>query len=486
MKKVTKIISIIALCGVSVIALNACQSDTDATQEFNVYEENTSTEAQVSAAPSVCTGACYQVKNGQIVTPSEIKVDEVAAPKQQEILPYVDDLSLVNGAIGQVPVAAQRTTSCNVAGGSGVMAKNPACAGIVPVESINIETPVRCQIPADKNIISSVVLGKNAFQMKRLDGSNELPRFEVNGYTFKNVPLDLAIQNLVSEAGIRVYSDDGLFPEVSGDNLRGELSVVLDELTAAGDVYYRYDAAKKQLILSRWGRFVLSVPGGRVGMYAVLDALRGANITNVQPDFGTNEIYMRIKKDKYQTIKKLTDTILESPNLVLFDIRVYRLVKKDRTCAVDWQSLLNRMGMSRVKTSVNGIMGRVLTMDQQKNSSVIDALRQYGSVSVVAEGEAVMPDGWKVRYDIGQCVKNNSPEQQLSMVLQSNMLGSNRVESNISLDTDAGEVTSFHTMYNVGDSLNMIGISGAALNAGADNGVEYVIVMTPRLVKLVK
>ena len=62
----------------------------------------------------------------------------------------------------------------------------------------------------------------------------------------------------------------------------------------------------------------------------------------------------------------------------------------------------------------------------------------------------------------------------------------NRIESNISLDTASGEITSFHTMYGVGDTLDVIGIPGKVFNPAWDNGIEYVIVLTPRLLKLVK
>ena len=74
----------------------------------------------------------------------------------------------------------------------------------------------------------------------------------------------------------------------------------------------------------------------------------------------------------------------------------------------------------------------------------------------------------------------------VSMLLQSKVLPKSRLESNIAVDTQAGEVTSFHTMYTVGDSLNVVGIPGKVLNPALGDSVEYVIVITPRLLKLVK
>ena len=91
------------------------------------------------------------------------------------------------------------------------------------------------------------------------------------------------------------------------------------------------------------------------------------------------------------------------------------------------------------------------------------------------------------RFDIGQCSKFDTPEKELSMVFQSNILKNKRVETNISLDTPEGEITSFHTLYNIDDSLNIIGIPGYVFNeAWENNGIEYIIVMRPRLVQMVK
>ena len=493
------------------MGLVACQTDTDAgvDQSSNngeyAYLDNLSQDqsaANNAASDFSCVKdlhSCYQVKNGKLIPPATAQQTQVQTQTVQTQTVQTQTVQTQQGSVSQAaapaPVAVNNSiammpdqaTSCDPTINGGAVWTNPKCAGILPLSSLNIEMPDRCRISRDAGVVSSVQMGKDAFKLKLLDDSDELPRFEVNGYSFKNIPLDLAIQNLVSEAGIRVYSDDALFPEVSGENIRGELKNVLDELTSAGDVYYRYNASKKQIVLSRWGRFVLTVPGGRIGMYAVLDALRGANITNVQPDFGSNEVYMRVKKETYTTVKKLMDTIQSSPNLVLFDIQVYRLAKKDVDCPVDWQKVVNQFGVSRVNASVNGIVGRMLTTKpQQPNASLLATLRQYGSSSLVSEGVAVMPDGWKVRFDIGQCAGNEIPEKQLSMLLQSKVLPKSRLESNIAVDTQAGEVTSFHTMYTVGDSLNVVGIPGKVLNPALGDSVEYVIVITPRLLKLVK
>lgn len=351
--------------------------------------------------------------------------------------------------------------------------------------ALNIETPARCEITGrDNSIISSIPLGSDAFKLTRVDNSDPLPRFEVNNYTFKKKPLDTALQKLVKEADIKVFSDDALFPEVSGENVRGELSAVVDELASAADIFYRYNANKKQLFLSRWAPFIMKVPGGRIGMYTILDALRGANITNVQPDFGANEIYMRLNIEKQKKVEGLIKTIEQSPNLLLFDVQVYRLETNGN---LSWQQIANDYGVNRINSSVNGIMGRLVSVGPQKiRQSFVEILRRYVPVNLVSEGVVIMPNGWKVRFDIGQCSKYQSAEQKLSMLFQSNILTTERAESNIALDTPTGEITSFHTVYNIDDTLNIIAVKGKALNPEWGNDVEYIITLKPKLVRLIK
>ena len=427
--------------------------------------------------------------------------EETLSYSDNEEVPYIDD-----GAVDNEPKDACYQVKDGQIVGKG---QNPCAAANIPVNKgnidgmnsveevqtkvirkansvVNIETPARCEITGrDNSIISSIPMGSDTFRLVRLDKSDALPRFEVNNYTFKKKPLDIAIQKLVKEAGIQVYSDDALFPEVSGENIRGELAAVINELTAAGDAYYRYDANKKQLYLSRWAPFMMKVPGGRIGMYTILDALRGANINNLQADFGSNEIYIRLNFEKEKTISGLIKTIEQSPNLLLFDVQVYRV---DATSnPLDWQEIVKDYGITRIDSSVSGIMGRILSIAPQKvRQTFLETLRTYAPVNLVSEGVVIMPNGWKVRFDIGQCAKIEGPEQKLSMLFQSNVLSDGKAESNIALDTPTGEITSFHTIYNMNNTLNIIAVKGKAVNPEWDDNIEYIITLQPKLVRLVK
>ncbi|MBO5997411.1 MAG: hypothetical protein J6P93_02680, partial [Alphaproteobacteria bacterium] len=151
------------------------------------------------------------------------------------------------------------------------------------------------------------------------------------------------------------------------------------------------------------------------------------------------------------------------------------------------QEMVQNYGVTRINSSVNGIMGRILSIKQQKvRETLVEMLRRYASVDLVSEGVVIMPNGWKVRFDIGQCANIQSPEQKLSMLFQSNILSADRAESNIALDTSFGEITSFHTVYNMNDTLNIIAVKGKVLNPEWDDRVEYIITLKPKLVRLIK
>ncbi len=353
-------------------------------------------------------------------------------------------------------------------------------------DTVNIETPMRCRIPAPTSqIISDIPLTAGDFELTRMEQNDALPRYEVNGYTFNDETLDMAIQTLVIEAGIKVFSDDGLYPEMSAEDIHGELSAVIDELADSGDAYVRYDAAKKRLYLSRWARFELKVPGGYVGMYAVLDALRGANITNVQPDWKKNVLYFRVTKPQEATIQRLVDFLKEDPRLMMFDIVVYRVKPTDKA-TFNWQNVIRSFGDRKVNMSVNGLVGRMIITDHQdRPATLLNNLKAFAQVDLVSKGVAVMPNGWKVRFDIGQCAAKNAAEKDLSLLLQSNIQGADRIESNIALDTTNGEATSFYSFYSIDDDLNIIGIPGTVLNPDGQSS-EYLITLKPRMMRLVK
>ena len=108
------------------------------------------------------------------------------------------------------------------------------------VNAIDLETPYRCQSGNmyNQSISTTVPVDLKDFKLTKTTPSDSLPRFEVNGYTFKNQQLDEALQTLVDEAGISVYTQDKVYPTLSAKNVYGDLESVVEALSKNGEVYY--------------------------------------------------------------------------------------------------------------------------------------------------------------------------------------------------------------------------------------------------------
>ncbi|MBQ6853848.1 MAG: hypothetical protein IJO11_00215, partial [Alphaproteobacteria bacterium] len=181
------------------------------------------------------------------------------------------------------------------------------------VTLLNIETPFRCQTDDIRNqkIITSVKVEKDDFKLRLANTLDELPRYEVNGYSFEEMPLDEALQQLVEEAKIEVFTDDETYVTLNAKDIYGELSVVIDELTRAGETYYKYDAKQKGLYLSRRANFELKLPNNRVLMLGVLDALRGAGIENITPNWNTGILSLLLTREEEERIQELVTQIMK-------------------------------------------------------------------------------------------------------------------------------------------------------------------------------
>ena len=355
------------------------------------------------------------------------------------------------------------------------------------MERLSIEVPVRCEVPFQTNeIVSAYPMGTKDFVLKQTNGTDDLPRYEVDGYTFSDLPLDVALQELVEEAEIKVFSDDGVLPYFSAEELRGELKDVIAELTDAGNVYVAYDAKSKELYLSRYAKFKLQVPGGRIGLYAFIDGLKGLDIKDIHTDWQTNTLYLRLDKEKEATVQRLIDSFKDNPEMLVMDIKVYLLYENPDQETIHWQSVLEQFGPHKINMEVEGLQGKLLITDHyKKGKSLLDIISENVDTSVVAEGVAVMPNNWFVRFDIGYCARFTEHERDMSLVFKSNVRSAKQIQTEMALDTINGELTAFDAFYEIDDTIYMIGIPGKFFNQIGDK-MEYMIVMKPKLIRLVK
>ncbi len=333
---------------------------------------------------------------------------------------------------------------------------------------INIEAPFRCSVKevGSIDISTTIALKNNDFKLTYFDEMDPLPRFEVNGFTFESMPLDEALQNLVNEAEIEVYAEDIAYPELSGKGIFGKLSSVVKELATAGDAFAKYDADQKRLYLSHRGRFELKLPDNRVVMFAVLDALRGAGITSVTPNWKEHTILMILTHAEQQKVQELLDYILKDGNLLLADVQVYRL--HPLHADANWQSVVANFGAGRIHTAQDGLVGKMLTMGhQQRFEHLRDSLLPNYDLDLISQGVAIVPNGWKMRFDIGKCAFKKQDLSSLSVLLNTRIKSAEFIETSVTIDTAKGEITTFNTIDAIDNELAIIGIPAFPVENGS-------------------
>lgn len=351
-------------------------------------------------------------------------------------------------------------------------------------QTVNIEAPFRCSVKefGDVDVMTTLSLSSKDFKLTQFDAKDKLPRFEVNGFSFGTMPVDEAIQKLVDEADISVYTEDGVYPELNANDIYGELGPVMDELASAGDVFYRYDASRKRLYLSRKAKFELQLPQNRTIMLAMLDAIRGAGIATASPDWKKSAIMLTLTREEERTINNLTEYILKDSKILLADTQVYSLAP--RTGEANWQSVVERFGAGRVYTSENGIIGKMITMGHKNHKEdLLAALKPSFSPTLLSQGIAIVPHGWKMRFDVGRCALKQKDVNSLSVLLNTNIKSRDDVNTTVSLDTTAGEVTSFDVTTAIDNELAILGVPSSVAGQGMSG--ELLITLKLRFIRLI-
>ncbi len=362
---------------------------------------------------------------------------------------------------------------------------SPAIETAPSVNFLNVEAPFRCTVKevGDVEVSSTISLSSDDFQLKFYDDMDKLPRFEVNGFTFGSMPVDEVVQQLVEDAEIEVYAEDTAYPELTGKNIYGELTDVMNELTKAGDVFYRYDASRKRIYLSHKGRFELKLPDNRLVMFAVLDALRGADIANIVPNWKNNTILMILTHAEAEKIRDLISYILKESKILVADVRAFRLtpLKTDP----QWQRVVNDFGAGRVYTTQNGLVGKLLSMGHQKHSQhLISSLSQDYAITQFSEGVAVVPNNWKMRFDIGRCTTDPTETVSVSVLLNANVKSPDTVETTLTLDSARGEITSFDVISAIDEELAVVGVP--VFEREKQGEEELLFTVKLRFIRLVK
>ena len=349
---------------------------------------------------------------------------------------------------------------------------------------LDLETPLRCRVRWNtQELISAIPYNASSFNLIQNGRNDMLPRFEVNGFSFKSLEAQKALLKLDKEAGIHLIAKDGPYARISGENLSGEFSDVIKMITDAAEIFYSYNSEQKVMRLSRRASFTLYVPKSRQIILGLLDVIRGAGITDIVTDWGDYSITFTADYETKQKIMDLVDYFKGSPVLVAYDVNVFRVYPNDKEESINWQAALDTFDFSTVNTSQAGIIGRVLTTSNELN---LTTLRQFlgaqATIVPVSEGRFVVPNLWMSRFDVGKCSIDQAIEADLSILAKASLEKNNWIFSDITLDVTDGEIAKFNVRSKLGENLMIIGLPNEIFDKNKPFS-ETIVFMVPKIIR---
>ncbi len=345
------------------------------------------------------------------------------------------------------------------------------------LNTLDLESPYRCKIDGghNKNISTTIPVNLNDFKLSKTTPSDPMPRFEVNGYTFKNQALDEALQTLVDEAGISVYTQDRVYPTLSAKNVYGDLESVVDALSKNGEVFYSYNEAAKKLYISRQADFTISLPKNRLVILGVLDALRGAGVENIVTDWHQGVLRLTLSRAEEKTVKDLIESIQSNGEMLVADTQTYQL-----NSVADWRKIIYEYGHNNVFSATNGLQGKLLVLNNSaKSNSFLNTVQKTSIAHLTSEGISVVPNGWRMFFDISKCGIKDSQAPHVSLSINPKMDSESKINALITLNAQQGEISSFNVTASLNDELAIIGIPNIAV------GGELLILVKLKLIRLV-
>ena len=351
---------------------------------------------------------------------------------------------------------------------------------------LDLETPLRCNVNwQTQQLILTLPFNNSAFKLQPVAPSDDLPLLEVTGFTFNTMPAEKALAKLLKEAGIKLSAKDAPYASISGEDLKGELTDIVNMITSAAGVFYRYDAANKMLTLSRKEEHIVYVPKTRPIMLGLLDVLRGAGLTDMMPNWSEYSITFTADMEAKNNLKQLINYFETNPTLIAYDVRVFKITPFDG-CDVEWKALLNEFHFGSITTAQTGVIGRILTTTNEINIATLQRfLGSKANVESVSEGKFVVPNLWLSRFDVGKCGNMRQPQSELSVLAKASVEADNHITSDITLETTNGQITQFKVKNKLGENFMIIGLPNE-LFGPYEAKSEIVVFMVPRLIKTVK
>ncbi|MGN0919962.1 MAG: hypothetical protein ACI4OR_04330 [Alphaproteobacteria bacterium] len=324
---------------------------------------------------------------------------------------------------------------------------------------LDVELPFRCSSDAvveGEGIASSVALSKTDFTVRLPGQTGLLPRYQVNGFSFSNKAADVAILELLDSAQIKVIAEEGKYPTLSANDLKGELSVVMEELVRQSNLFYTYQPDTKTLFLTHKAKAVIQVPANKLVMMAVLDALNGAHFEPFSVDWTNFQITLNLTRPELTEVQSLMGMMVKEKYILAAQIKLYDL--SSTSFETHWQFVLDRLGTRKISVTQSGLVGQALTLAPSvDDQTFLSAMQGTFSLVLIAAGKVAVPSGWRTRFNFNQCsVKASYPD--LSVFLKTSVKKKNEAQTVLTLDSSSGEITSFDLNNNLDQKVMLIGV----------------------------
>lgn len=351
---------------------------------------------------------------------------------------------------------------------------------------LDLETPLRCGVNwKTQEMVQTLPRNDISFKVERNEVNDELPNLEIRDFSFDNETADQALLKLTKEAGLVLIAKDAPYPALYGKNLSGSFKDVLEHITKSADLFYRYDAKTKSVILSRRGSFTLYLPHSKTLTLGFLDVLRGAGITDMVTNWRDYNIVFEADLETVNKINSLIADFEANPTMIMYDVSVFRVIANE-PCGVVWKDLLKDFDFGAIATAQTGVIGRLLTVTNDISKEHLQQfVQKYGTVQDISEGHFVVPTRWFSRFDVGRCGKVENMEYPLSILARAGLEKNDRIYSEITLDTTDGEITKFKVRNKLGENFLIIGLPSEIFGP-AKEGTETIVFIVPRLVRLLK
>ena len=189
---------------------------------------------------------------------------------------------------------------------------------------------------------------------------------------------------------------------------------------------------------------------------AVVDAMSGGQFNPISTDWLNYQITLNLSREELEKVRSLMGTMIKDRYLLSAQMSVYEI--KPNFDVSHWQQIISDFGSSRVASSNPGVSGNLLVMQPSVDAyQLVSKVMDYDQVKPLAQGQTVIPSGWRVHFNFGECMLV-PPYTDMSISLNSDIKNKSNAKTTILIDSKEGEVASFDFSSALNQEAAVIGI----------------------------